>query len=391
MLLQQQCTVPTTCAGLTSYLACTATLNCQSDPAVSQVIADLRECFGTAGSDNGNGAPQMWTTNGTLYLQAGNDIVFQTKTASSNNNDHPVSVTDIKGVLSTLPTLALKGDVQRVNDTVSDVEGALRTEISTTSEVVTDALVPRFSSMEAAIARSFAAINASLAATWSSLDGVNASLTDSIQDVQRHVNRAAAEASTAVGGVDDDDEDGDTNDGSSSLTHGSAVAFQGNPLKALLARRKQTSIDGNVDGTPLEELMMSVGLHDEEEEEDDPFAEMTREQVFVELRSWRERCGTEGEGNSGIELTRGGAAGQVQHHFSKDETVTAVPAPVKVFGDIHGQLHDMLAFFRIYGVPHTVHGDIHYISYLFIVGDFVDRGSHSLEVRCCCLLLLLLL
>ncbi|EGD73214.1 hypothetical protein PTSG_04929 [Salpingoeca rosetta] len=169
MLLQQQCTVPTTCAGLTSYLACTATLNCQSDPAVSQVIADLRECFGTAGSDNGNGAPQMWTTNGTLYLQAGNDIVFQTKTASSNNNDHPVSVTDIKGVLSTLPTLALKGDVQRVNDTVSDVEGALRTEISTTSEVVTDALVPRFSSMEAAIARSFAAINASLAATWSSL------------------------------------------------------------------------------------------------------------------------------------------------------------------------------------------------------------------------------
>ncbi|EGD82470.1 hypothetical protein PTSG_11969 [Salpingoeca rosetta] len=94
---------------------------------------------------------------------------------------------------------------------------------------------------------------------------------------------------SSVGGVDDDDEDGDTNDGSSSLTHGSAVAFQGNPLKALLARRKQTSIDGDVDGTPLEELMMSVGLFDEEEEEDDPFAEMTREQVFDELRSWRER------------------------------------------------------------------------------------------------------
>ncbi|EGD73248.1 hypothetical protein PTSG_04963 [Salpingoeca rosetta] len=194
-----QCAVPTACEDLDTFLACATAINCQSDPAVSQVIADLRECFSTAGGDNGNGAPQMWTANGTLYLQAGNDIVFQTKTASSNNNDHPVSVTDIKGVLSTLPTLASKDDVQRVNDTVSDVEGALRTEISTTSEVVTDALVPRFSSMEAAIARSFAAINASLAATWSSLDGVNASLTDSIQDVQRHVSRAAAEASMATG------------------------------------------------------------------------------------------------------------------------------------------------------------------------------------------------
>ncbi|EGD73211.1 hypothetical protein PTSG_12226 [Salpingoeca rosetta] len=138
--------------------------------------------FGTAGSDNGNGAPaDVGPQTARCTCRAGNDIC----------------VPDQKRQAAT--TMTIPGDVQRVNDTVTDVEGALRTEISTTSEVVTDALVPRFSSMEAAIARSFAAINASLAATWSSLDGVNASLTDSIQDVQRHVNRAAAEASMATG------------------------------------------------------------------------------------------------------------------------------------------------------------------------------------------------
>jgi hypothetical protein len=34
-------------------------------------------------------------------------------------------------------------------------------------------------------------------------------------------------------------EDDDADDGSSALTHGSRVAFQGSPLKALMARRRQ--------------------------------------------------------------------------------------------------------------------------------------------------------
>ena len=38
-------------------------------------------------------------------------------------------------------------------------------------------------------------------------------------------------------------EDDDDDDGSSALTHGSKVAFQGSPLKALMARRRQRPAD----------------------------------------------------------------------------------------------------------------------------------------------------
>jgi hypothetical protein len=39
---------------------------------------------------------------------------------------------------------------------------------------------------------------------------------------------------------------------------------------------------------------------------------------------------------------------------------------------------DLLVFFLTYGSPNNRTGDIHSLSYLFI-GDFVDRGRHSLE------------
>ncbi|EDQ88236.1 uncharacterized protein MONBRDRAFT_32893 [Monosiga brevicollis MX1] len=65
--------------------------------------------------------------------------------------------------------------------------------------------------------------------------------------------------------------------------------------------------------------------------------------------------------------------------LKQDSTVLNVLAPVKVFGDIHGQLADLLTFFDTYGSPNHHTGDIHALSYLFI-GDFVDRGKFSLEV-----------
>ncbi|RNF05982.1 protein phosphatase 4 catalytic subunit [Trypanosoma rangeli] len=65
--------------------------------------------------------------------------------------------------------------------------------------------------------------------------------------------------------------------------------------------------------------------------------------------------------------------------FLEEGNIEVVYAPVTLCGDIHGQLFDMLELFRHGGrVPDT--------SYVFM-GDFVDRGYHSVET----LLLLLLL
>ncbi len=58
----------------------------------------------------------------------------------------------------------------------------------------------------------------------------------------------------------------------------------------------------------------------------------------------------------------------------------ACAAPVKIFGDLHGQFLDLMRLFDEYGAPSTA-GDITYIDYLFL-GDYVDRGAHSLETIC---------
>ena len=53
---------------------------------------------------------------------------------------------------------------------------------------------------------------------------------------------------------------------------------------------------------------------------------------------------------------------------------------MKIFGDLHGQFGDLMRLFSEYGSPSTA-GDIAYIDYLFL-GDYVDRGAHSLETIC---------
>eukprot|EP00294_Goniomonas_avonlea_P002910 CAMPEP_0114555610 /NCGR_PEP_ID=MMETSP0114-20121206/8844_1 /TAXON_ID=31324 /ORGANISM="Goniomonas sp, Strain m" /LENGTH=499 /DNA_ID=CAMNT_0001740753 /DNA_START=8 /DNA_END=1507 /DNA_ORIENTATION=- len=74
---------------------------------------------------------------------------------------------------------------------------------------------------------------------------------------------------------------------------------------------------------------------------------------------------------------------QLLRHCGKlmaaEPTLARVKTPVKIFGDIHGQLRDLLAFFSLYGSPHHRKGDIFFTNYLFL-GDYVDRGEFSLEI-----------
>eukprot|EP00232_Nephroselmis_pyriformis_P020890 CAMPEP_0182865234 /NCGR_PEP_ID=MMETSP0034_2-20130328/7583_1 /TAXON_ID=156128 /ORGANISM="Nephroselmis pyriformis, Strain CCMP717" /LENGTH=859 /DNA_ID=CAMNT_0024997525 /DNA_START=139 /DNA_END=2715 /DNA_ORIENTATION=- len=64
----------------------------------------------------------------------------------------------------------------------------------------------------------------------------------------------------------------------------------------------------------------------------------------------------------------------------EEDTVLNLRAPVKIFGDLHGQFGDLMRLFNEYGSP-SMAGDITYIDYLFL-GDYVDRGAHSLETVC---------
>jgi diadenosine tetraphosphatase ApaH/serine/threonine PP2A family protein phosphatase len=74
---------------------------------------------------------------------------------------------------------------------------------------------------------------------------------------------------------------------------------------------------------------------------------------------------------------------EVENIFASESTVVRLRAPVKIYGDIYGQYVDMLRLFDMWGAPsETVgEGDIESFDYLFL-GDYVDRGNHSLEVIC---------
>lgn len=57
--------------------------------------------------------------------------------------------------------------------------------------------------------------------------------------------------------------------------------------------------------------------------------------------------------------------------FIQEANITPVRAPVTLVGDIHGQFYDFLELLRIGGEPPAS-------NYVFM-GDFVDRGHHSVE------------
>ena len=63
----------------------------------------------------------------------------------------------------------------------------------------------------------------------------------------------------------------------------------------------------------------------------------------------------------------GGAAAATNGETTAEaqSMVVSVQAPAKVFGDIHGQLRDLLALFARYGFPTHRGGDVEAVSYVF--------------------------
>lgn len=71
--------------------------------------------------------------------------------------------------------------------------------------------------------------------------------------------------------------------------------------------------------------------------------------------------------------------------IEKQPMLIRVEAPCKVFGDIHGQYSDLMRFFDLWGAPCNpeegkINSDDNF-NYVFL-GDYVDRGNHSLETIC---------
>uniref|UniRef100_A0A0R3RWN5 protein-serine/threonine phosphatase n=1 Tax=Elaeophora elaphi TaxID=1147741 RepID=A0A0R3RWN5_9BILA len=58
--------------------------------------------------------------------------------------------------------------------------------------------------------------------------------------------------------------------------------------------------------------------------------------------------------------------------FLEEPTLLEVPLPCVVYGDIHGQYSDLHRWFNLNGWPSQVRS--------VFLGDFVDRGSHGIEV-----------
>ncbi|KAM0687330.1 Serine/threonine-protein phosphatase PP2A-4 catalytic subunit [Conglomerata obtusa] len=63
---------------------------------------------------------------------------------------------------------------------------------------------------------------------------------------------------------------------------------------------------------------------------------------------------------------------KAQEIFITEPNVLSLNAPLTICGDVHGQFQDLLELFKVSGLPPQT-------KFLFL-GDYVDRGYHSIEV-----------
>lgn len=81
-----------------------------------------------------------------------------------------------------------------------------------------------------------------------------------------------------------------------------------------------------------------------------------------------------------VQLTEGEISGLClvsRDVFMEQPILLELGCPLKICGDVHGQYYDLLRLFETGGFPPEA-------NYLFL-GDYVDRGKHSLETICCLL------
>jgi protein phosphatase len=69
--------------------------------------------------------------------------------------------------------------------------------------------------------------------------------------------------------------------------------------------------------------------------------------------------------------------------FAKEPALLKLRSPIKIFGNTHGQLGDLMKIFEHFGAPCDImyKGDIDGFGYLFL-GDYVDFGKFNIELVC---------
>ena len=72
---------------------------------------------------------------------------------------------------------------------------------------------------------------------------------------------------------------------------------------------------------------------------------------------------------------------EVKPLLENEHSLIRIRSPCKIFGNLYGIYNDLMRYFESYGNPSDDNqmGDISFMQYIFL-GDFCDRGFHSLEV-----------